>query len=145
MKNVSKLLAAAVSAVIIAVVGAGCGSHDNGSHSHSHESGAASGITAGTDYILKYEWPEKPRVGNYTLKVSLVDKTGAQVEDAEILAHYDMPSMRGAHATTETMKKNARGDYLLPIHFAMPGDWEIILSARKDGNEIAVERIRLDI
>jgi len=141
MKNKSKLSALTVVAVVMVIWGAGCGARDN--NSRSQEGGAAS--STGYDYVLKYEWPEKPKVGNYTLKVNLVDRTGAPVEDAQVVVSYDMPSMRGAHATTETMKKNAKGDYLLPIHFAMQGDWEIILSAQKDGNEIAAELILLDI
>ena len=139
MKN--KLLAVAVVTVFIAITCAGCGTHEH--NSRSQDGGAAS--SSGNDYILKYEWPEKPRIGNYTLKVNLVDRTGAPVEGVEIMVSYDMPSMRGAHATTETMKKNARGDYLLPIQFVMPGDWEIVLSALIDGDEVAAELILLDI
>ena len=141
MKNKSKILTLIVASVVLSIVGAGCGTHDHGS-------GATAGNTAtatGHDYVLKYEWPEKPRVGNYTLKVNLVDRAGKPVEGAEVVVSYDMPSMRGAHATTETMKKNARGDYLLPIQFVMPGDWEIVLSALIDGDEVAAELILLDI
>jgi len=130
MKNTSKICATAVFVIILALVCSGCG---------------ASQSVGNGDYILKYEWPEKPKVGDYTLKVNLADKTGKSVEGAEITASYDMPSMRGAHATTETMKRNARGDYLLPIHFAMRGDWEIVLSAQKDGVEIVAATILLDI
>ena len=130
MKNTSELWVAAVVFVVITIVCAGCGTSQS---------------VGNGDYTLKYEWPEKPKVGDYTLKVNLVDKTGAPVEGAEISASYDMPSMRGAHATTETMKRNARGDYLLPIHFAMRGDWEIVLSAKKDGVEIVTATILLDI
>ena len=129
MGNTSKICAVVV-VIILAGICAGCG---------------ASRSAGNGDFILKYEWPEKPRVGNYTLKVNLVDKAGAPVDGAEIVVSYDMPSMRGAHATTETMKRNARGDYLLPIHFAMRGDWEIVLSAQKDGVEIAAATISLDI
>ena len=142
MKNKSKLLAAAVAVVVITIAGIGCGTHKP------HESGTVSGsqtITLGNDYFLKYDWPEKPKMGSYTLRVNLVDRAGAPVEGAEVVVSYDMPSMRGAHDTTETMKQNARGDYLLPIHFVMPGDWEIIVSAVKDGVEIAAELILLDI
>jgi len=124
----SILLALAVAYFLI--VGIGCGTPQH---------------TGSGEYILKYDWPEKPRVGSCTLRVNLVDRAGASVEGAEVVAGYDMPSMRGAHDTTETMKQNARGDYLLPIHFVMPGDWEIVLSARKDGREIATETIKLDI
>ena len=97
------------------------------------------------EYVLKYEWPEKPRVGNYILKVNLTDKTGKAVSGAEVAVSYDMPSMRGHHAATEIMKQNAKGDYLLPIHFAMRGDWEIIISARKSGRKIAIKKILLNI
>ena len=150
MKNKSKLLVSAVAIVVIAIAGAGCGtqhSHEHGSeHALDHEAADGSpAVMVSNDYFLKYEWPEKPKVGSYTLKVNLVDKSGEPVENAEVEVSYDMPSMRGHHATTETMKQNANGDYLLPIHFVMPGDWEIVVSAQKDGTEIAAELILLDI
>jgi len=132
MKNILKLWTPVIVAVVLAVICAGCGSSPQTSET-------------GNEYFLKYEWPEKPKVGSYTLKVNLTDKAGKTVENAEIAVSYDMPSMRGAHATTETMKQNSKGDYLLPIHFVMPGDWEIIISAEKDGVEIAAELILLDI
>ena len=146
MKNKSKLWALTVALAIIVIAGVGCGSHR--SHEHEHGSGTAVGnqaIGVSADFILTYEWPEKPKVGSYTLKVNIADRSGASVKDAEVFVSYDMPSMRGAHATTEAMKQNARGDYLLPIHFVMRGDWEIIVSAVKDEIEIAAELILLDI
>ena len=144
MKTRSKLLAAAIAAFVAAIAFVGCGTGG----SNSIERGAASdspAITTGSDYVLKYEWPEKPKVGTYTLKVSLADRSGAPVDGADVVVDYDMPSMRGHHATTESMKRNANGDYLLPIKFVMPGDWEIVISAVKDDVEIAAELILLDI
>ena len=132
----------------MAIIIAGCGSH------HSHERGTASDKQADAvnqadavknDYSIKYEWSEKPKIGSRTLKVTLTDSTGAPVDGADVEVSYDMPSMRGAHATKESMKRNSSGDYLVPIHFAMPGDWEIVISATKDGVEIASELIQLDI
>jgi len=144
MKNKSKLWKPVVIVVVIAIIGGGCGtSQSNGSGTVSGSPSIAAGNENG--YILKYEWPEKPKVGKYTLKVNLMDKTGNPVKDTEVVVSYDMPSMRGHHAATEIMKQNAKGDYLLPIHFAMQGDWEIIISAHKDGREIATELILLDI
>ena len=144
MKTWPKLLASIIAAIILAIAFVGCGTGG----SRSQESGAASGNlpnATGSDYVLKYEWPEKPKVGTYTLKVSLTDRSGAPVDGAEVVVDYDMPSMRGHHATTENMKRNASGDYLLPIKFVMPGDWEIVISAVKDDVEIAAELILLDI
>ena len=142
MKNRSKSWVTVAAIIAIAMAVAGCGAQQ------SQESEMAIGsqeIAISSEYVIKYEWPEKPKVGSYTLKINLVDKAGAAVEDAEVVVDYDMPSMRGAHATTEAMKRNAKGDYLLPINFVMPGDWEIVVSAIKDGVEIAAEIISLNI
>jgi len=144
-----------VAVFVMVIVCVGCGSqsppvgvdekNDNETTTDSPAAADSTEAAIGTDYSIKYEWPEKPKVGSYTLKVNLVDNTDASVEGAEVKVSYDMPSMRGHHAKTETMKQNAKGDYLLPINFAMPGDWEIIVSAYKDGVEIASETILLDI
>jgi hypothetical protein len=96
-------------------------------------------------YSIKYEWPKKPKVGDYTLKVNVYDKYGKAARDVEVIASYDMPSMRGHHAAREKMKLSSKGYFLLPIHFAMRGDWEIILSVQKDGKEAVSETILLDI
>ncbi|MDR2733160.1 MAG: FixH family protein [Spirochaetota bacterium] len=98
-----------------------------------------------SEYIVQYEWPEKPRVGHYTLRVVVSDKEGNQARDIEIIADYDMPSMRGHHRTEEKMKRNDKGDFLLPIYFAMRGDWEIILSVMKNGVKAAEKKITLYI
>ena len=139
-KNKSKLWLPAVAVIALALACAGCGTRQP-------RDGRAAGSQAATtdsDYFIKYDWPERPRVGTYTLRVNLTDRSGDPVEGAEVAVSYDMPSMRGAHATTETMMQNARGDYLIPIRFVMPGDWEIVVSAHKDGVEIATETILLD-
>jgi len=150
MKNRLSIWLSGIAIVVISAIGIGCGTHN----SHEHGSGTASNGASdairqaeaiNNDYVLKYEWPEKPRIGSRALKVTLTDKAGTPVEGAEVAVSYDMPSMRGAHDTTENMKQNANGDYLLPIHFVMPGDWEIVISAMKDGVEIASELILLDI
>ena len=133
MLKTSKLWVAAIA--IIAIISVGCGTSQSG----------GSGTTAGSEYVIKHEWPKKPKVGDYTLKVNLVDNAGAPVKDAYVVVSYDMPSMRGAHATTADMKQNTSGDYLLPIHFAMRGDWEIVVSVMKDGVEVATKTILLDI
>lgn len=99
----------------------------------------------GSEYSIQYEWPVKPRVGHYTLKVTVADKAGDQAQGIEIMAAYDMPSMRGHHRTEEKMKRNDNGYFLLPIYFAMRGDWEIILSVMKDGEKAAEKKINLSI
>jgi hypothetical protein len=116
------------------------GSHQISSVANNHAPAETKGY-----YVIKYEWPEKPKVGNYTLKINLTDRTGTSVRNAEVKVSCDMPSMRGHHATTKIMKQNVKGDYLLPIHFAMRGKWEIVVSAEQDGNVIAIQTILLNI
>jgi hypothetical protein len=43
------------------------------------------------------------------------------------------------------MKKNSRGEFLLPIHFAMQGEWEVVLSVQKNGEEVSNEKFTLKI
>lgn len=95
-------------------------------------------------YSLKYEWPEKPKVGDHILKVE-VFQGKEKVSNVEVVVSYDMPSMRGHHDTTGKMKQNKKGDYLLPINFAMRGDWEIVVSVQKDKTEVAREIFLLEI
>jgi len=130
-------------AVVFAVACAGCGNQQS---NNSKKPGAAraAAIEASKQYVLKYEWPEKPKVGSCTLKVKLL-KSGTPVREAEVTVSYDMPSMRGTHMTNENMKQNDKGDFLLPINFAIAGDWEIVVLAYKDGKVIAEKTILVDI
>lgn len=127
---------------VVALIGAGALAYN----AYVHNTGAQPRTIAEVSgYAIRYSWPEQPKVGNYTLKVNVSGKTDAATDGIKVVATYDMPSMRGHHAASEEMKQNAKGDFLLPIHFAMRGDWEIILSAQKDGAEVAREIILLDI
>ncbi|MDD4557114.1 MAG: FixH family protein [Alphaproteobacteria bacterium] len=95
-------------------------------------------------YSIKYEWPQKPKVGDHVLKVKVFQEK-EMVTDVEVVVSYDMPSMRGHHDTTAKMMQNKKGEFLLPINFAMRGGWEIVLTAEKDGKIVAKEIILLDI
>ena len=96
-------------------------------------------------YSIKYLWPEKPKVGDYTLKVAVSDSAGKRVKDVDVVVSYYMPDMRGDHDASEKMKLSAKGYFLLPIHFAMRGDWEINLSVQKNGREASSKKIQLTI
>ncbi len=90
-----------------------------------------------------YNFVERPKVGDVILKIQLNNHTG---DDIKVYTEYDMPSMRGHHASGKVeFKRNRSGDYVLPIHFAMPGDWEIKLYFEQDEKEIYSGVINLDI
>lgn len=90
-----------------------------------------------------YNFVERPKVGDVILKIQLNNHTD---NDIKVYTEYDMPSMRGHHASGKVeFKRNRAGDYVLPIHFAMPGDWEIKLYFEQDEKEIYSGVINLDI
>lgn len=90
-----------------------------------------------------YSFVDPPKVGDVIMKVSVTDQEKRQLK---VFAQYDMPSMRGHHASGKVeFKRNQTQDYVLPIHFAMPGDWEIILIFEEDGKELHKERVNLNI
>ena len=111
-------------------------------------SARADGLKAKTDIALtngvsfNYAFVEKPKVGDVIMKIKLSEPS----DSVQAFAEYDMPSMRGHHASGKvSFKRNRAGDFVLPIHFAMPGDWEIKLTFEQDGAEIFAGVVELDI
>lgn len=111
-------------------------------------SARANGLKAKTDIALtdgvsfNYAFVEKPKVGDVIMKIKL----SQPADSVQAFAEYDMPSMRGHHASGKVaFKRNRAGDFVLPIHFAMPGDWEIKLTFEQDGKEIFAGAVELDI
>lgn len=92
---------------------------------------------------FKYAFVERPKVGDVIMKVVVSDQDKRNIS---VFAQYDMPSMRGHHASGKVaFKRNRTNDYVLPIHFAMPGDWEIVLTIEEDGAQIYQGTVQLDI
>lgn len=90
-----------------------------------------------------HAFAEPPKVGDIVLKLSTDDPRKSSLK---AFAAYDMPSMRGAHATKVQFRLNKKGDFVIPIHFAMPGDWEIVVTFEDaTGKLIARKTITLDI
>lgn len=111
-------------------------------------SARADGLKAKTDIALtdgvnfNYSFVEKPKVGDVIMKIKLSKHS----DSIQAFAEYDMPSMRGHHASGKiAFKRNRAGDFVLPIHFAMPGDWEIKLTFEQDGKEIFAGAVELNI
>ncbi|MDR0645432.1 MAG: FixH family protein [Elusimicrobiota bacterium] len=98
------------------------------------------------NYSFTYQFPKKPKMGTAVLKISVFNKEGKKVKDLDIFGSYDMPSMRGHHATgPDKIKTNKKNEYLMPVDFVMPGDWEIILTFQKDGQNIYTGEISVNI
>ena len=102
----------------------------------------ASTITLSNGQTFSYQFVEKPKVGEVILKVIASQPS----DNVQVFAQYDMPSMRGHHASgKQAFLHNKSGDFVLPVHFAMPGDWEIVLSFEQDSNILGNHIITLNI
>lgn len=77
------------------------------------------------------------------MKVVINDK---EKRDIKVFADYDMPSMKGHHSSGKVeFKRNRANDYVIPIHFAMPGGWEIFLTMEEGEDRIYEGTIEVDI
>jgi hypothetical protein len=101
----------------------------------------------GNGYSIQYEFVEQPKLGTVVLKINVYDTKNNLINDANIFVGYDMPSMRGYHATLPTkVYPNNSNNYLHPINFVMRGKWEITLDFRNnDGKSFHKEIINVNI
>jgi hypothetical protein len=94
-------------------------------------------VPIGNGGHLIYGFDKKPKLGPVILKVEIYTSDGKRDTSLEVLVDSGMPSMRGAHETgDQPCKLSKKGDYLLPVNIVMPGDWEIRLTLKKDGQVI---------
>ena len=98
------------------------------------------------DFYFTYEFTEKPRMGTAILRIRIFDPDGNQSTAFTVIGHYDMPSMAGAHDSGEQeFKLNKKGDYLLPVNIAMPGDWEVKLTFKRGDSFVFRGAFRFDV
>jgi hypothetical protein len=73
-----------------------------------------------------YAFAQRPQMGTTVLKIKLLDGQGRPRKDLRITGRSGMPSMGSAHDSGDkAFVLNRKGDYLLPVDVAMPGDWEV--------------------
>ena len=98
------------------------------------------------DFDFTYEFPEKPKMGPAILRVRIFDRGGNQSTVFTVLCRYDMPAMAGAHDSGEQeFKLNKKGDYLLPVNIAMPGEWEVKLTFKQGDSIVFRGAFRFDV
>ncbi|GMO57334.1 MAG: hypothetical protein Ta2D_03090 [Rickettsiales bacterium] len=102
-------------------------------------------INIGNGYSFKYEFAAKPQLGTTPLKIN-VFKDKKKSNDLKVIVSYDMPSMRGHHATPpSSLTANSNNDYLLPVNFVMRGGWEIVIEFSEGDNLLHKETILLNL
>jgi len=103
-------------------------------------------ITINNDYYFIYRFDKKPKLGMVVLKIQVFDAAGNQKTPFSIRGSYDMPEMRGAHASGERkFVLNRKGDYLLPVQIVMPGEWEINMTFADENKAVFRGRIKINV
>lgn len=96
--------------------------------------------------FIKFNWNQRPRIGNRILSVELLDSNNNKLTNLNVTANAYMPSMRGAHDTGDRpMQLNRNQRYSIPVHFMMLGDWEIEIKIRRGNALLGNAVVRLDI
>ena len=98
-----------------------------------------------SEYSFTYNFPEKPKLGTYVLKVNLF-KNNEKVKDLTVLVSYNMPTC-SHHSSGKlvTMQLNKKNDYLIPLNFVMRGTWEITLIFQRNGKNLHSEKFSVEI
>ena len=93
-----------------------------------------------------YRFASRPQLGTVILKVQVFNADGSRSTALALSGRSDMPSMSGAHDSGDKpFQLNRKGDYLLPVDFVMPGDWEVVVSFKKGAQRIYRGKIQLEI
>jgi hypothetical protein len=108
--------------------------------------GAGKKCWIGEEHYFTYRFVQPPKIGTAILRVQLFDKTGQRVTDIQVTGNSGMPSMRGAHDSGEVpFELNKKGDYLLPVHIVMAGEWEVQLRFLKENEVIFLGSFRFGV
>ncbi len=101
-------------------------------------------IGEGAYLIFGFDKPLK--MGTVIMSVEVFTADGKKDTSVEVKVDADMPSMRGAHGTGDRpLQVSKRGDYVLPVHIMMPGDWELKLTVLKAGKVMFRGRFNFNV
>jgi hypothetical protein len=86
------------------------------------------------DHYFTFGFLDQPKLGKAIMRAEIFTNDGQRDRTFTVKGDLDMPSMRGAHSTgLQAFVLSAKGAYLMPVHLAMPGDWEFRFTFEKNG------------
>jgi len=92
--------------------------------------------------------PAPPRKGSNTIRVRLVDSTGAPISGAEVSVMFYMPAMpamgMAAMRTTFPLSDKGNGLYEGPAQLESGGTWQVTIVAKKNGQAVASKQMSLN-
>jgi hypothetical protein len=94
-------------------------------------------IPLGSSNYFIFGFSQTPKIGMAVMKVAIFTQDGRKDTSFTVKGDVDMPSMRGMHSSGDKVfAVSAKGDYLLPVHLAMPGGWEFKFNFEKAGTTV---------
>lgn len=94
-------------------------------------------IPLGSSNYFIFGFSQTPRIGMAVMKVAIFTQDGRKDTSFTVKGDVDMPSMRGMHSSGDkAFAVSAKGEYLLPVHLAMPGGWEFKFNFEKAGTTV---------
>jgi len=93
------------------------------------------------DYTINLKMDKNPPIsGNNRMEITILDKDGAFVSDAEVTVEYSMPAMAGMPAMnykSQTQLKDRT--YISTINFSMSGAWNVTVKITRAGKPLQVK------
>lgn len=87
--------------------------------------------------------PAPPRSGKNDFEVTLKDTDGKPIVDAEVSLVFYMPRMPSMNMPAVKLTSAGNGTYKGRGTIAMTGDWDVTVTASRNGQQLAVKKMRL--
>lgn len=91
--------------------------------------------------------PAPPRKGENNLEITLKDSAGKPIDDAEVSLAFYMPAMPAMNMSemrsTAQLKSAGNGTYKGNVTIGMAGDWDVTITATRQGQALATKKIKL--
>jgi hypothetical protein len=106
----------------------------------------AAGTAEGVEIAFRSE-PDPPRMGKNGFMVTVRDESGAPVTDADVAVEFYMPAMPQMKMPemrdTAKLQHESGGVYRGTGNVVMAGDWDVTVTAMRDGREIGRRTLKV--
>lgn len=87
--------------------------------------------------------PAPPRSGKNDFEVTVKDTDGKPIADAEVSLAFNMPSMPSMNIPVVKLTSAGNGAYKASGTIGMTGDWDVTVTASRNGQQLGTKKIRL--
>jgi len=92
-----------------------------------------------------WRFDKEPKIGSVIVIIQAYSKAGKKENPYKITGEYGMPEMHAHDSGPIAFQLNKKGDYLLPVEIAMPGEWRITIRIKQAGKQILIGYIEFAV